>query len=863
MIKAHIVNHTHWDREWYFTAMDALVLSEQLFTDAIAELEKNPEASFVLDGQLSILDDYLALYPEKLSNIQALIAKKQLFIGPWFTQSDAFYAHAESILRNGMIGVFESKKYGEYMDIGYLPDTFGFNAQMPAILEQLGLDTFIFWRGIHLGKHVSRPYFKWQGLNGKSEVYAVNMPQGYGTGMLLEPTKEFVEGRLDPAIEFIQQFGDNREVLIPSGNDQLAIIKDFSEKITKINTIGKYTYELSTYADFLEYVKALPDLETYQGEFRSPVLARVHKTIGSSRMDIKLKSAQLEAKLLYRIEPLLVIAKKAGIHISERLLMTAWKKVLEGAAHDSLGGCVSDTVAEDILHRFKEAEEIADSIENTISKKLAEALGLSNQEILLFNTALTTFEGTKEVQVISPTKQISFPDHPEAVIVETDYVEARENVLFETPAGNEYIEEPGYYLLRIQLPVKLPGLSYQVVSFHSTTQELPSMEQKPTAQISNDFITVSFENGVLTAETAFGKRIEQFLSFVDEANAGDTYDFSPLVGDTPVKLTFQTAEISTAKGVQKMKLTGSYTLPYDLENRLLTPHKEGVLKLTATLTLKTGDPLLHGELHIKNSLRSHRLRLLVETGIETDHNHASLPFGFIKRTKGVPADWEATYSEMPIDIEPLEQNISVSDEEAVCSVFTKGIKEYQHQGTALALTLLATTDQLGKPDLVYRPGRASGDTTKRGHILMATEKAQLMGDWNYDFAISFAQGAFSEKNTAQLGKYFAAENVDYLRQDYNYFLHRLDNKIQSTGQQLTVPQTLSVISLPEDILVSACHPSYYKQAQYLIRIENPTGKAIEIPTILQQAEQINALEEIQEAKRNVPAYSALTFRLPL
>ncbi|WP_446499939.1 hypothetical protein, partial [Listeria seeligeri] len=26
MVKAHIVNHTHWDREWYFTSADALVL---------------------------------------------------------------------------------------------------------------------------------------------------------------------------------------------------------------------------------------------------------------------------------------------------------------------------------------------------------------------------------------------------------------------------------------------------------------------------------------------------------------------------------------------------------------------------------------------------------------------------------------------------------------------------------------------------------------------------------------------------------------------------------------------------------------------------------------------------------------------
>lgn len=44
---------------------DALVLSEQLFTDVIDELERNPDVSFVLDGQLSILDDYVQLHKEK------------------------------------------------------------------------------------------------------------------------------------------------------------------------------------------------------------------------------------------------------------------------------------------------------------------------------------------------------------------------------------------------------------------------------------------------------------------------------------------------------------------------------------------------------------------------------------------------------------------------------------------------------------------------------------------------------------------------------------------------------------------------------------------------------------------------------
>ncbi|WP_222848480.1 glycoside hydrolase family 38 N-terminal domain-containing protein, partial [Lactiplantibacillus plantarum] len=53
MTKAHFVNHTHWDREWYFTTEDAQVLSDQLFSNVLKELETHPEANFTLDGQTS------------------------------------------------------------------------------------------------------------------------------------------------------------------------------------------------------------------------------------------------------------------------------------------------------------------------------------------------------------------------------------------------------------------------------------------------------------------------------------------------------------------------------------------------------------------------------------------------------------------------------------------------------------------------------------------------------------------------------------------------------------------------------------------------------------------------------------------
>lgn len=118
-------------------------------------------------------------------------------------------------------------------------------------------------------------------------------------------------------------------------------------------------------------------------------------------------------------------------------------------------------------------------------------------------------------------------------------------------------------------------------------------------------------------------------------------------------------------------------------------------------------------MEVENQIKNHRLRLKVNTGVKTDYNIASLPFGYIERKPVVPANWQETYSEMPIDIEPLEQSVTLTNETASCTVFTCGVKEYQQLDQDLALTLLATTGQLGKPDLAYRPGRASGDTTKK------------------------------------------------------------------------------------------------------------------------------------------------------
>ncbi|VFS27844.1 alpha-mannosidase mngB [Enterobacter cancerogenus] len=42
MSQIHVIAHTHWDQEWYFTRQDSTVLASWNFADVIDTLEQDP-----------------------------------------------------------------------------------------------------------------------------------------------------------------------------------------------------------------------------------------------------------------------------------------------------------------------------------------------------------------------------------------------------------------------------------------------------------------------------------------------------------------------------------------------------------------------------------------------------------------------------------------------------------------------------------------------------------------------------------------------------------------------------------------------------------------------------------------------------
>ena len=62
MKKIHVIQHTHWDFEWYFTRNEAIVQFVYHMDEVFRALENQAVDYYLLDGLMRILDDYLYVY---------------------------------------------------------------------------------------------------------------------------------------------------------------------------------------------------------------------------------------------------------------------------------------------------------------------------------------------------------------------------------------------------------------------------------------------------------------------------------------------------------------------------------------------------------------------------------------------------------------------------------------------------------------------------------------------------------------------------------------------------------------------------------------------------------------------------------
>ncbi|MCW8329216.1 glycosyl hydrolase-related protein [Photobacterium sp. SDRW27] len=872
----HVIPHTHWDFEWYFSTHESLIQLIYHMDEVMSGLENGKSDTYLLDGQLSIVEDYLAHCPEQTERFMRLVKQGKLKIGPWYTQADQLIVGGESIVRNLVAGIRLGEQYGPVMKIGYVPDSFGQSIDMPKIYQGVGIDKTVFWRGLSTDICQSRE-FKWQCEDG-SEVLAYNIKNGYFVGSYLidfdDPT---------PLCHQAEEGAIANNIAIPLGGDQRYIDLNIKQRIALSDqATSDYKIVESCYEQLFDALAeedlALPCI---RGEFIDGQVSKIHRSIYSSRYDHKYLNDKIERRLSYQLEPLMVMADALGIAPKNQLVDSIWKVIMRNHAHDSAGGCNTDKTNKIILSRYEQADQMSGSAVDYLVRKLAESQPSAEQggidgRLTLFNTL--PYPRNQVMQVTISTQSPDFilcdlkgnPVSFDITQVEKTYRGSIQR--------DEADNDPDYYYYQTDIELSYPLPASGFVSLQVCEQQV--CEQDKSEENPKQPLSTAVEKGLLELEiensryqlvyrdgqlNLLDKQQQRWwhdcIRLIDMGDDGDTYDYSPPEKDWLLTLDWSQALFSVQKGghSQTLFVEGTWALPKDLDARAKRACNGGVGYRLAFRLEQVRDGQEHTgsncplkiEAELDNQVGDHRMQLVVTGPFSTQTSWSDTPFGVVERAN-VPAhlkDWrEADWKEEPSPIYPMLHFANMHDESTSLTLLAKGVKEYEVLAeNQLALTLFRSVGWLGKPNLQRRPGIASGQQFK----YIPTPDSQLLGKLNVECALVI-ESKFEPASVQRTWQHYAVDVLDYQNQSLNQFTNTLKYFVMHPLSH-SIPDNFSGyhFDCPE-LVVSAIKPADDGDG-YVVRLYNPNSFAVEQPgSIIFQAELKHLIETDlleQELKR--------------
>ena len=818
--RVHITPHMHWDREWYFTTEESRILLVNNIEEILTRLEQDDEYKYyVLDGQTAVLEDYFAVVPENRSRVKALVERGKLIIGPWYTQTDTTIVSGESIVRNLMYGIRDCMAFGEPMKIGYLPDSFGMSGQLPHIYNGFGITRTMFWRGCSERHGTDKTEFLWQSQDG-SEVTAQVLPLGYAIGKYLPEDEAGLRKRLDSYFEVLEKASVTKAILLPNGHDQMPLQQNIFAVMEKLREIyPQRQFVMSRFEEVFDRIDAhRDDLATLKGEFIDGKYMRVHRTIGSTRMDIKIAHARIENKIVSILEPLATLAWTLGFDYRHGLLEKMWKEILKNHAHDSIGCCCSDKVHREIVSRFELAEDMADNLARFYMRKIVDNMPQSDADkLVMFNLMPWPREEVMNITIRLRASQFRLLDDKRNVI--PYFIRSARELdpgLIDRQIVHYGNYEP-FMEFDIQLSQILPSMGYRTLFIEpNVAGKVLSPGENTASLLENAFwqIDVNDDGSLRLRDKETGLIYDRVLEIEESSDDGDEYDYSP---------SRQEWRLTSAQGEHEFEVTHEgwqsravirhrIAVPANLAERAAR-QRNGYLDAEFEITLSRNSRRIDVAVRLDNQADDHRVRVLIPTPFATREVLADTQFGTISRPVQDAAmqNWqEEGWKEAPVPVWNLLNYAVLQEKRNGLALFTEGLREFEVVGDeqkAFALTLLRGVGVLGKEDLLLRPGRPSG-------IKMPVPDAQVRGPLSCRFSLFSFSGTPENAGVAQQAQSWLTPVQCYNKIPWD--------AMKLNRASLTTPESYSLLALsPTGCVLSAIKKAEDRD-ELILRLFNPS-----------------------------------------
>ncbi|XP_040113204.1 alpha-mannosidase 2C1 isoform X4 [Oryx dammah] len=318
-------------------------------------MERNPEFIFAC-SQAQQLEWVRSHYPGLHARLQEFACRGQFVpVGGTWVEMDGNLPSGESMVRQFLQGQnFFRQEFGKMCSEFWLPDTFGYSAQLPQIMRSCGIKRFLTqklsWNLVNSFPHHT---FFWEGLDG-SQVLA-HFPPGDSYGMqgsveevLKTVTKNRDKGRTNHSA-FLFGFGDG-------GGGPTQTMVDRLKRLC--NTDGLPRVQLSSPEQLFSALEGHSgQLCTWVGE----LFLELHNGTYTTHAQIKKGNRECE-RILHDVELLssLALARSAQFLYPAALLQDLWRLLLLTQFHDVVtGSCIQLVAEEAMCHYEGEADNIS------------------------------------------------------------------------------------------------------------------------------------------------------------------------------------------------------------------------------------------------------------------------------------------------------------------------------------------------------------------------------------------------------------------------------------------------------------------------------------------------------------------------
>ena len=177
---ARLVGNAHIDAAWMWPWTETVDVVHQTFATALQLMNEYPGYTFTQSA--AAYSEWMEQkYPEVFQGIQERVKDHRWeLVGGMWVEPDLNLPDGESQVRQILVGKrYFQQKFGVDIRVGWNPDSFGFNWQLPQIYKKSGIDYFVTHK-MHWNETNQLPLklFWWQAPDGSRVL--TYFPHGYG-----------------------------------------------------------------------------------------------------------------------------------------------------------------------------------------------------------------------------------------------------------------------------------------------------------------------------------------------------------------------------------------------------------------------------------------------------------------------------------------------------------------------------------------------------------------------------------------------------------------------------------------------------------------------------------------------------------